>query len=543
MLKFTGLASAAALVFVAAPASAQSQPINADAIKEDVRTLSSDAFQGRGPGERGETVTLAYLRSQFEAAGLVPGGPNGSWFQDVPLVRVESTERQFALTVAGAVMPLQQTRDWSLSGSHAGKAAITDAPLVFVGFGIHAPELGWDDYAGLDLRGKIVVMLPNDPDFNQPEGPFGGYARSKWARGKAAAAYERGAVGVITIHRTALTSWPWQQIANSDSDPSSYRRQSAPAPTGTTRINAWLTDSAAAALFDRAGLNLEAAIRAAQQSGFRGFDIPARLTASVVVQETPVITRNILARLDGTSRAAETVLIGAHWDGYGMGPADATGDRVRNAAIDNGVGTATLLDLARAFARAPRTQRSLLFIGYTSEEDGLLGAYEYAANPVRPLETTAAVFNLDPHLALSKTRSVELIGAGRTPLEQDLARLAAAQGRVIEAEADPSAGWYNRSDHYAFAEAGVPTVYFRAGRDLVNGGSAEGIRQVGLYNNQCYHQRCDEFQESWDMAAAAQDGALTYALVREIADSGRWPEWNSDAEFRPLRERSRRSRP
>lgn len=542
MLKFTGLASAAFLAFIATSATAQSQPISADAIREDVRTLSSDAFQGRGPGERGETMTLAYLRSQFEAAGLVAGGPNGSWFQDVPLVRVESAERQFVLTVAGAVLPLQQTRDWSLSGSLAGKASINDAPLVFVGFGIHAPELGWDDYAGLDVRGKIVVMLPNDPDFNQPEGPFGGYARSRWARGKAALAYERGAAGVITIHRTALTSWPWQQIANSDSDPSSYRRQSASAPTGTTRINAWLTDSAAATLFDRAGLDLEASIRGAQQSGFRGFDIPARLTASVVVRETPMITRNILARLDGTSRAAETVLIGAHWDGYGMGPADAKGDRTRNAAIDNGVGTATLLELARAFARAPRTQRSLLFIGYTSEEDGLLGAYEYAANPVRPLETTAAVFNLDPHLALSQTRSVELIGAGRSPLEQDLDRLAAAQGRVIEAEADPSAGWYYRSDHYAFAEAGVPTVYFRAGRDLVNGGSAEGSRQVGLYNSQCYHQRCDEFQESWDMAAAAQDGALTYALVREIADSGRWPDWNSDAEFRPVRERSNRLR-
>jgi Zn-dependent M28 family amino/carboxypeptidase len=504
--------------------------------------LSSDAFQGRGPGERGETMTLAYLRSQFEAAGLVPGGPNGSWFQDVPLVRVESSERQLVISVGGADLPLQQTRDWSLSGSHAGQASIADAPLVFVGFGIHAPELGWDDYAGLDVRGKIVVMLPNDPDFDQPEGPFGGYARSKWARGKAAAALERGAAGIITIHRTALTSWPWQQIANSDSDPSSYRRQATPAPRGMTRLNAWLTDSAAAVLFNRAGMNLEAAIRSAQQKGFRGFDIPARLTGSVVVTETPIITRNILARLDGTSRAAETVLIGAHWDGYGVGPADATGDRIRNAAIDNGVGTATLLELARAFARAPRTQRSLLFIGYTAEEDGLLGAYEYVANPVRPLDTTAAVFNLDPHLALSQTRSVELIGAGRTPLEQDLARLAAAQGRVIEAEADPSAGWYFRSDHYAFAEAGVPTVYFRAGRDLVNGGSAEGSRQVSLYNSQCYHQRCDEFQESWDMAAAAQDGALTYAFVREIADSGRWPEWNSDSEFRALRERSSRSR-
>jgi len=526
-----------------APAAAQTPPIDPAAIKEDVRILSSDAFQGRGPGERGETMTLAYLRGQFEAAGLAPGGPNGSWFQDVPLTRVESRERALTLSVNGAALPLQQTRDWSVSGSHAGRAAIADAPLVFVGFGISAPELGWDDYAGLDVRGKIVVMLPNDPDFDRPEGPFGGYARSRWARGKAAAAYQRGAAGVITIHRTALTSWPWQQIYNSDTDPT-YRRQAAPVPTGATRLSAWLTDGAAATLFNRAGLDLEALIRRAQQPGFRGVDIPgARLTAGVVVTETPMITRNIVARLEGTKRAAETVLIGAHWDGYGMGPADASGDTIRNAAIDNGIGTATLLELARAFARAPRTQRTLLFVHYTSEEDGLLGAYEYAAHPVRPLETTAAVFNLDPHLALPRTRSVELIGAGRTGLEEDLARLAAAQGRRIEPEADPSAGWYYRSDHYAFAEAGVPTVYFRAGRELEQGGSAEGVRRVAAYNNQCYHQRCDEFQESWDMAAAAQDGALTYALVREIADSGRWPTWMAGSEFEKARARSASSRP
>lgn len=536
-LRAAGLA--ALLTTLATTSFAQSPPIDPAAIREDVRTLSADAFQGRGPGERGETMTLAFLRSQFEGAGLAPGGANGSWFQDVPLIRVESRERALTLSINGAALPLQQTRDWSVSGSHAGRASITDAPLVFVGFGISAPELGWDDYAGVDVRGKIVLMLPNDPDFDRPEGPFGGYATSRWARGKAAAAYSRGAVGVITIHRAALTSWPWQQIYNSDTDPT-YRRQAAPAPTGNTRLSAWMTDDAAATLFNRAGLDLEAMIRRAQQPGFRSVEIPGALaSASVAVTEAPMMTRNIIARLEGTSRAKETVLIGAHWDGYGMGPPDATGDTIRNAAIDNGVGTATLLELARVFARAPRTQRTLLFIGYTSEEDGLLGAVEYAANPVRPLETTAVAFNLDPHLALPLTRSVELIGAGRTDLEDDLARLAAAQGRTIEAEADPSAGWYYRSDHYAFAEAGVPTVYFRAGRDLAIGGSAEGVRRVTAYNTQCYHQRCDEFQEGWDMAAAAQDGELVYAFAREIADSGNWPSWKPASEFEAVRNRSK----
>ena len=539
-MRFIYMAALGLSLAAAATSKAFAQPavISADAIREDVRVLSSDAFQGRGPGERGESVTLAFLRGQFEAAGLAPGGPGGSWFQDVHLVRVDSTERRLSIMVNGEQLLLQPTKDWSLNGSHAGQAVVDGAALVFVGFGIVAPEVGWDDYAGVDVRGKVVIMLPNDPDFDQPQGPFGGFARSKFARGKAALAYERGAAGVISIHRTALTSWPWQQIANAAGDPI-FRRLADPSPAGPSRLSAWLTDSAAAQMFNRAGLDLEALIRRAQQRGFQAVEIPlATLSAAVTTSERPMMTRNIIARLEGTSRAAETVLIGAHWDAYGIGQADATGDTIRNGAIDNGIGTATLLDVARAFGRAPRTQRTVLFVGYTSEEDGLLGAGEYVARPVRPLETTAAVFNLDPHVALPQTRSVELIGAGLTDLEQDLARLAGAQGRSIEAEADPSAGWYFRSDHYTFAAAGVPTVYFRAGSDLVDGGSVEGRRRITSYNGQCYHQRCDEFQENWGMQAAAQDGELVYALAREIADSGRWPSWNGTAEFRTVREKS-----
>ncbi len=537
------LPAAVAMLLLPALASAQApSPIQPAAIREDVRILSSDAFQGRGPGERGETATLAYLRDQFEAAGLSPGGPNGSWYQDVPLVRLDHGQRSFDLAVGGERLQLHSSRDWSLRGSHEGQAAVENAPIVFVGFGIHAPELGWDDYSGIDVRGRIVVLLPNDPDFDRDEGPFGGRARSRFARGKARIAYERGALGVITIHRAALTSWPWQQIENADTDPT-YRRQAAPAPTGPARVEGWLTDRAAAVLFSRAGLDLETLIRRAQQPGFRGIEIPgASLSAAVTVSATPMVTRNIIARLDGTTRAGETVVLGAHWDAYGTGPADATGDTIRNGAVDNAIGTSTLLEVARAFARAPRTQRSLLFIGYTAEEDGLLGAYEYVARPVRPLETTAAVFNLDPHVSLPLTRSVELIGAGRTDLERDLERLAAVQGRRIEPEVAPDAGWYMRSDHYAFAEAGVPAIYFRAGRDLAIGGSPAGNALVNAYNNQCYHQRCDEFDPGWDMAAAAQDGALVYAMAREIADSGRWPAWNAGTDFRSVRDRSRAAR-
>jgi Zn-dependent M28 family amino/carboxypeptidase len=525
------------LAAVAAPAAAQlPSPVQPEAIKEDVRVLSSDAFQGRGPGERGETVTLAYLKQQFEAAGLQPGEPNGSWFQDVPLIRLDKGTQSFELALNGERVATARARDWSLATSHEGRAAVAGAPIVFAGFGIHAPELGWDDYAGADVRGKVVLILPNDPDFDQATGPFGGRQRSRYAGGKAAAAFARGAAAVLTVHREALTSWPWQQIWNSDPN-AAFRLASAPTPTGPAGLTGWITGDLAAAMMSRAGLDLEALIRQAQRPGFRPVPVPgAALTASAETFAAPVTTRNVLARLDGTTRVRETVVFGAHWDAYGVGPADATGDTIRNGAVDNAVGTATLVEVARAFARGPRPQRTLLFIGYTSEEDGLLGAYHYVANPVRPLETTAAVFNLDPHLALPATRSVELIGAGRVDLEDDLARLAQAQGRRIEPEVAPEAGWYQRSDHYAFAQAGVPSLYFRAGRDLASGGRADAA--VERYNAQCYHQRCDEFREDWDMAAAAQDGALVHALGLEVANGGRWPGWRPGVEYATPRAKS-----
>lgn len=530
----------AALLTLAAPLPAQTGPIQADAIKEDVRILSSDAFQGRGPGERGETMTLAYLKQQFEAAGLQPAGPDGSWFQDVPLIRLDKSDIAFAVTAGGQRLPGTRARDWSIGASQEGTATITDAPVVFAGFGIHAPELGWDDYAGADVSGKVVLILPNDPDFDQPTGPFEGRQRSRYAGGKARAAFDRGAVAVIQIHREALTSWPWQQLWNSDSNPT-FRLASAPAPTGPARLTGYVSGDLAAAMLSRAGLDLESLIRQAQQPGFRAVAVPnVSITGSATATASPMVTRNIVAKLEGASRPAETVVFGAHWDAYGVGSADASGDRIRNGAVDNAVGTATLLEVARAFARGQRPERTLLFIGYTSEEDGLLGAYHYVANPLRSLATTAAVFNLDPHLALPATRSVELIGAGRVDLEDDLTRVAQAQGRRIEPEVAPEAGWYQRSDHYAFAQAGVPSLYFRAGRDLQDGTRADDV--VEQYNRQCYHQRCDEFQESWDMAAAAQDGALVHALASEIANSRRWPDWRSDSPFSAERTKSAAAR-
>ena len=522
----------------------QTEPLDASAIREDVRILSSDGFQGRGPGERGESMTLAYLKAQFEAAGLSPGGPNGSWFQEVPLTRFDKSDRSFELRIGSDRLPLEQARDWSIADAPLGRTQFSDSPLVFVGFGIHAPEVQWDDYAGVDLNGKIAVMLYNDPDWDQDSGPFGGHALSAYGRRarKVLFAYERGATGVLLVYQPAIVSASWRQPANSDPDPAWQLRSSA-TPTGGAGLQMVLREEPAAELFRRTGHDLANLSRQAQQRGFRAVPLgAATLSAGVTVRATPVVTRNIIARLDGTERASETVIFGAHWDAYGKGPPDERGDTIRNGAIDNGIGTATLLELARVFARSPRTKRTLLFMGFTAEEDGLLGAYHYASHPVRPLGTTAAMFNIDPHLALPRTRTMELIGAGRTDLEDDLSRVAATQGLQMEKEVSPEAGWYRRSDHLAFAEAGVPVVYFRAGRDLEIGGASIGSALVSAYNSERYHQRTDEFDPAWDMVAASQEGSLVYALGRGIADSDQWPSWRENADYRAARDKSARER-
>ncbi len=538
-----GTALAMTLVVPALAQTPATPVLDPAAIKRDVEQLSSDAFFGRGPGEAGETATLEYLVSQFSAAGLQPGGQNGSWFQDVRLTRFLRENATVSLSVGDRRLPLTLATDISVTSMHVGENKVENAPLVFVGFGVDEPDLGYDQFGGIDLTGKVAVFLMNDPDYASDQGPFNGRNRSPQggAGSKKRAAFARGAVAVLQIHQFETASWPFQQISNADPDPKFVR---GPAPDRGVDVTGTVRWEVAVDLFGQAGLDLPALALAARTTAFRPVEMPqATMSANFTIAASPMVTRNVIAMQPGTTRADETVIYGAHWDAYGIGPAYSDGDTLRNGAVDNGIGTATLLEVARAYAAAPVPQRTVLFIGYTSEEDGLLGAYEYADAPLRPLETTAAVFNLDPHLALPMTRSLELIGAGRTELEGDLARVAATQGLTIEAEHDPAAGWYSRSDHLAFAEKGVPTIYFRAGSDLVVGGRDAGMAMIDTYNSHDYHQRSDEFDPSWDLVAAAQEGTVAYMLGREIADSGRWPNWNAETRYLALRNASAASRP
>lgn len=513
--------------------------VDAGRIKEHVRILSSDQFAGRGPTQTGERNTIKYLARQFAKAGLQPGGENGSWYQDVPLVRYERVgPATLSLQVAGQTIPLIAGRQVTAASGMVGKTALKDAPIMFLGYGMVAPQLGWNSFEGVDLTGKVAVFLAGDADFESSQpGQFGGRTLVYGGRfgAKAAAAAKAGAAAVLVVHETAPASYPWSQIANNESAPTYGLR---PAPGATPfGLTGWLHRDAAIDLFRRAGLDFNALKVRARDKRFRALAIgDARLSAQLKTRSTPVVSRNVVARLPGTRFPQESVIYGAHWDANGIGAPDAEGDMIRNGAVDNATGTATLLEIARAFGRGDRPQRSILFIGYTAEEKGLLGAEHYAANPLAPLETTVAVFNLDPHVVIGKARSLDLIGGGRTGLEQDLVRAAARHGLRVEEERSPEAGWYFRSDHFAFAKKGVPTLAYRAGRDLVQGGKAAGNVAIQDYNANRYHQTSDEFDPAWDMAGAAQEGQIAYELGRDLATSRRWPTWNEGVEYKVIRE-------
>ena len=518
------------LTVAAAPGGPRVPILSPERIKADVHTLSADDFHGRGPTQPGEAVTLDFLDKRFAALGLKPAGDAG-YRQTVPLLRWTREAARLDLAIGGATRALTPGVEVAVSSRIVGLTTLAQAPVVFVGYGVVEPRLGYDPYRGLDVRGKVVVALAGDPDVEAGRDlGFGGRAASPASRTKLAEAQTRGAAAFFQIHDTFPSSYPWLQLAKGDAVPG-YALDTGTVPPAFG-IRGTLRNDIGVAMLRQGGLDYAAAKRAAQAADFRGVALAGvTLSGTVRTSLDRAVSHNVVAILPGSDPAAGSILYGAHWDAYGENDFDPPADRIRNGAIDNGTGTATLLEIARTFAAAPRTRRSIVFALWTAEEKGLLGASWYADHPALPLATTAAQFNLDPHVVLGRTRDLELIGVGRTPLEADLARVAATQGLRIVPEENTEAGWYYRSDHFAFAQKGVPGVYFRAGRDLVDGGMAAGERKRARYNAQCYHQTCDEYDPRWDMTGAAQEGSVAYALGREIANGRNWPGWNATEPF------------
>ena len=519
-------------------------PISAERIKADVRTLSSDAFAGRGPGEKGEAATVEFIARSFAKAGLEPGGDDGKWTQDVPLVRLDRLPgASLSVRVGSQTRRLTLGIHSTLSLRNAGRFQLAGAPLMFAGWGIVDAKLGWHAYEGVDMRGKVAVLLANDPDMEAARNlGFGGRALAFSGRSgtKVAAAAKAGAVGVLFIHEEAAFSWPFTQAGSGDVLPSIAF---APLPQSSLGFSAIIRRDVAAQMLGQAGLTLPALKARARNPRFRAFPLRrASLSVEGANRATPFVSRNVIGKLPGTDHADEYLLYGAHWDANGHNGPDQKGDSIRNGAVDNATGTAELIEVARAFAAGQRPRRTVLFAAWTAEEKGLLGAEYYASHPLYPLSRTAAVINLDPHVVLPASRTLELIGPGQTDLENDLRRAAAAGGQRVVPEPGPEAGWYFRSDHYPFAQRGVPALAFRAGRDLLRGGRVAGDRIVVAYNRNCYHQPCDEFDSKWSFAGTAQEAMAAFRVGQTIANRDGWPKWLQGSDFSVIRAESDRDR-
>ncbi len=519
------------------------QTIDPARLAEHIRVLASDAFLGRGPATAGEEKSIAYISDQFRAAGLQPGGPNGSWYQDVPLNQYQiSGAPSLAINVAGKRMDLTQGNEIAVRASmrNVDRVAVA-APLVFLGYGVRAPERNWDDFKGENLRGKIGVVLINDPDFETGQGDFGGKAMTYYGRWtyKYEEAARQGLAGLLIVHETAPASYGWATVKNSNTNTMFDIVRADPAAVHPL-VEGWIQRDLAVNLFREAGQDFEALKRRAQTRDFRPVPLgDATFAANFAVSYKTIRSHNVIGRVAGSTHPDETILYGAHWDHLGVGTSDARGDSIYNGAVDNATGVAALIEIAHAVATGPRPERSVVFVAFTAEEKGLLGSEYYASNPVYPLETTVAGFNMDAFSSAGPTRDVLVIGYGQSELEDRLQSVLAANGRTMARDAHPEAGYFYRSDHFPMAKRGVPMLYFESGEDLVAGGTVAGKAAKDAYDESRYHQQADEYDPPrFDTRGMAQDASLLLQLGRSLASSRDWPNYRATSEFRPVRDAS-----
>ena len=511
-------------------------------MKEMTRVLSSDAFEGRAPGSSGEEKTVAYIIERFKAAGLQPGN-KGSWVQDVPLVEITG-KGHGPLTIEGrngAAIDLAFSKDWvGVTYREDTQTRLQDSELVFVGYGVVAPEKGWNDYAGIDMRGKTAVILVNDPDFGatQEGGLFNGKAMTYYGRWtyKYEEAGRQGAAGAIIIHDTAPAAYGWNVVESSWTGPQAYPQAGANPPP-QTQFNGWIQKPVAERIMTAAGQNLSDLSARARQKGFKA--VPLGMTASTSFQSDirKFASKNVIGMLPGTEAPNEYVLHTAHWDHLGRCTPAADGDDICNGAIDNATGTAALAALGEAHAKAGPARRSLVFLAVTAEESGLLGAHYYATNPVFPLAQTVGGINMDAFLVAGPSKDVTVVGPGKSELDAYLADALKADGRYITPDPSSEAGYYYRSDHFAFAKMGVPMLYVDGGEDLVTGGRAAGEKIAADYRANRYHGPKDEFDSSWNWGGVMQDLQLFYRIGRSLAQSRSWPNWMPGDEFRAVRDK------
>jgi Zn-dependent M28 family amino/carboxypeptidase len=527
--------------------------ISAQRLSDITRELASEPYAGRAPGGPGEQKTIDFIVGQFKALGLKPAGDNGGWTQSVPLRRYQTTPGgDYAISVRGQITPLREQTDLRIETQQpVDQVVIKAAPLVFVGYGVSAPERNWDDFKGVDVRGKMLLVLINDPDFeaaaDEPvAGKFGGRAATFYGRWvyKYEEAVRRGALGMLIIHETAGAAYGWSTVIAGNNETYDVVRTNPAAEK--LKLQGWIQRDQAVELFRKAGLDFEAEKVRARSAAFKPVELKdASFSADYGNEFTMLESRNVVAALPGARRPDETILYAAHWDGFGVGAPDANGAVIRPGAVDDAVGVAGVIETARAFAAGPRPDRTILFAAWTAEERGLLGSEFYAQRNEAALTKMVANYTFDVLQTSGPSRDLVLVGAGQNELEPEVAVIAARYGRTITPDPKPERALFYRADHFSLAKRGVPVMLFMGmggGADLINGGREAGDRWVEDYTARCYHQTCDRWEPTQNYQGAADDVNLAFEAGRALANSARWPDWNASSEFKPIRAKSAAAR-
>ena len=521
------------------PAGEVAAGIGADTLMAATETLASDEFEGRAPGSEGETKTVAFLTEQFSAVGLTPGNPDGTWVQDVPLVGITPLPGDnLVVSSGGESRTLEPAIDYVAATKHVvDEVEVSDAEFVFVGYGARAPEYDWDDFGDTNVIGKILLFLVNDPPLDDI---FGGQAMTYYGRWtyKHEIAAELGAAGSMVIHETGPAGYPWD-VVGSAPYAEAFDLVAADDNLSRATVEGWVQRPTAEALFEMAGLDFEAAKRQAADRAFE--PIPLGVTGSLRIRNElrRIDSQNVIAKIEGSGAPDEVVMYVAHWDHMGVDPS-LDGDQIFNGAADNATGTAGLIEIARAFMRAPEPpRRSVLFLAVTAEEQGLLGSRHYGENPLYPTAQTVAAINMDVLNQWGRTRDMTIVGMGQSELDDVAADVAARLGRTLAPDPEPEKGFYYRSDHFSFAKAGIPAFYGDPGVEYIDKPEGYGIEKRMEYTANDYHKVSDEVKPDWDLSGALDDLTFMYHMGARLAATDEWPAWSETSEFRAIREAQR----
>jgi Zn-dependent M28 family amino/carboxypeptidase len=522
------------------------ESINATDLMSHIERLSSDAFEGRAPGTPGEDSSVAYVTSQFQRLGLQPGNPNGGWTQDVPLVGF-TAQVDASLTVNGKPMSFQGPRDFVADTRRAtANVDVENSDVVFVGYGVVAPEYGWDDYKGVDVAGKTILMLVNDPQIPSASDPsklddamFKGKAMTYYGRWtyKYEIATEKGAAAALVIHETGPAGYPWSVPANGWGT-EAFDIKTADGNMNRVAVQGWVRDEFVTKLLAATGQDFAQLKQQALSKDFKPITLPAKASFHIRNTLREVASKNVIAKLPGSDPSVndEYVVYTAHWDHLGRDHS-LNGDQIFNGALDNASGTSSLIELAEAFTKlTPAPRRSMLFLSVTAEEKGLLGAKYYAQNPLYPLAKTLADINMDGFNQWGRTKDLVVIGLGNSTLDDVLQRAAAADGRTLVPDPESEKGYFYRSDHFEFAKEGVPALYVDAGVEYLDKPAGYGQQKREEYTNNDYHKVSDEIKPDWDLSGAVEDLRLLFRVGLDVADGASFPEWKAGTEFKAKRD-------